>query len=258
MLIRPESGNGVQANLLRRDIYILIQEAINEREERRQELEEQRTAGHVPAVINENEEILPPAPAPVTLPDVESAKQTLESVPEVASTLLPPLWDIFDLCTYLGVDRMFLEEDLSRIRGIDRVLAHQHKRIGQSTHVSFLRSDDHQARSTCYFPYWNLHHLHEIDVQDESGAITRQHPPIQLQFHQLALLAEVFGRRYSDDPEVQLQYGVILADEVGLGKTWSMAAAIALHRFHCDQLTRDPNFLPPVMRSVKPQVLPIE
>lgn len=95
---------------------------------------------------------------------------------------------------------------------------------------------------------WDDRYSHLFE--DENTTETNDIVPIELHWHQLCGVHSIIRKNFSSSEESQrLCPGILIADDVGLGKTFQAAALIA---FLCDLVIRqnlaNPNS-PPIIRA---------
>lgn len=167
----------------------------------------------------------------------EPAVQAVGSIP-----LLPAKWDIWDLLNFLGLlnKEDHLQRDIERSsRRYSREEIHNYTLVGGQP--VFTHVDEHDARERCHWPLL-------------STPVCAIELPPQLKWHQIYAIALYLALGFSADPKLNRMASFMLADDTGLGKTWTMAALISILTHYHQKRLEDPTWIAPVMASWKPDI----
>lgn len=79
------------------------------------------------------------------------------------------------------------------------------------------------------------------------------HHPLYPRVHQIVAVANILERGYCHNPWSEPMWGTLLADEVGMGKTWIPFMVLTILRYHRKMIHASPTYKPKVCNAVKPR-----
>lgn len=118
----------------------------------------------------------------------------------------------------------------------------------------------HHARNAIIWPYFHRFDAKQCFNQqlcdsrlESAGHLVLQedtHRPLYPKVHQIVAVANILERGYAHNPWTEPMWGTILADEVGMGKTWIPFMLMTILRYHRKRLHEDPRYRPKVMTAI--------
>ncbi|WRT66041.1 uncharacterized protein IL334_002993 [Kwoniella shivajii] len=176
--------------------------------------------------------------------------------------------DAVELIEMLGIEKIQDQEEFQRAKQTSKKEAIRFETgpdgkplLDGNNQIIWANPEAHALRSKIRWPYFNTHEvvahnpiLYQQRLRDNHKAKPQDdtHTPILPKVHQALAVANILSRAYLDPQYADAHFSTILADEVGLGKTFVPLMVITLLRYHHDQQARDPQYRPPVMDPYKP------
>ena len=162
--------------------------------------------------------------------------------------VLPSNWDMWDLITFLGLERFQPKEVQAEAASTDKKSAYARSR-SPAGKIVWSNPRQHWLQSQCILPFINRVDPTQVGKADPNDPY--DDGTIGPHFHQLHAAAIWFARAFASNPHESIPAATpILADEPGLGKTLILIFVAVLRRHYSLALSADPAYRAPVMAGL--------